>query len=73
MILDSICLIAILLFIVGLLWARLSEKKAYNNGVCTKCGEKLRHFDCDSQGGRGYCCDKCGRVVWVSYNVDKRK
>lgn len=73
MIIDSICLIGILLFIVGLLWPRLSEKKAYNNGVCTNCGEKLRHFDCDSQGGRGYRCDKCGRIVWVSYNVDKRK
>ena len=33
------------------------EKKDYNNGFCKACGNKLRLFDYDSQGGRGYCCD----------------
>lgn len=65
--------IAILAMIVGVLWAINSERKAYNNGICTKCGGKLRLFDCDSQGGRGYHCDGCDNIVWVSYNVDKRK
>ena len=51
--------------------ARAFEKKAFNNGYCKECGNKLRYFDTDSQGGRGYICDKCGHCVWVSYNVDK--
>lgn len=48
------------------------EKKDYNNGFCKACGNKLRLFDYDSQGGRGYCCDNCRYHTWVSYNcVDK--
>ena len=40
----------------------------YNNGLCRECGSPLRHFDNDSQGGRGYCCDNCdSRNVWISY------
>lgn len=35
-------------------------------------GGKLKYFDTDSQGGRGYCCDKCKYFTWVSYYfVDK--
>lgn len=49
------------------------EKKGFNNGECIVCGTKLRHFDNDSQGGRGYVCDKCGYYTWVSYpSVDKK-
>lgn len=61
------------MFIVMLimLWARSREKKRYNNGICINCGNKLRHFDVDSQGGRGYCCDKCHYHTWVSYDIDK--
>lgn len=51
--------------------ARTVDKKAFNKGYCKECGNKLRHFSVDSQGGRGYICDKCGHCVWVSYNVDK--
>ena len=43
-----------------------SDIKAFNRGIC-KCGNRLRHFDNDSQGGQGWCCDKCGRVVWISW------
>lgn len=45
------------------------ERKEFNNGVCPCCGIRLRHFDTDSQGGRGYICDQCGHHVWVSYGV----
>ena len=58
----------VLLTILGV----MSEKRAYNNGVCKRCGNRLEHFDNDSQGGRGYMC-KCGYCVWVSYPlVDRR-
>lgn len=53
---------------IGIYW----ERKDYNQGVCKECGAKLRLFDCDSHGGRGYCCDECHYHTWVSYNcVDK--
>lgn len=67
----SICLLILLVIIVGMAVTRNHEKKEYNNGICTKCGGNLRYFDSDSQGGRGYNCDKCNNFVWVSYNVDK--
>ena len=64
-----IILIALLICPIGL----FLEKRAFNNGTCVNCGSKLRHFDNDSQGGRGYCCDTCGYNTWVSYNsVDKK-
>lgn len=68
---GTIILLAALITISCMFMAAHFEKKDFNNGICKKCGEKLRFFDYDSQGGRGYCCDKCGHVVWVSYNVDK--
>ena len=51
--------------------ARHFEKKAFNNGICPRCGKKLRYFGSDSQGGRGYCCNDCRYTTWCSYNVDK--
>lgn len=64
-------LVLLVLLAFGIVIARNNEKKEYNDGICTKCGNKLRLFDEDSQGGRVYHCDKCGRFVWISYNVDK--
>lgn len=61
----------IIILIVGMMIARHFEKKEFNNGYCTVCNKRLRNFDTDSQGGRGYCCPKCGRTIWVSYPVDK--
>lgn len=49
------------------------EKKGFNKGVCPRCGKKLRLFDCDSQGGRGYTCDRCQYKSWVSYFTVDRK
>jgi DNA-directed RNA polymerase subunit RPC12/RpoP len=75
--------ITIFLIIVGLVFFGLMflggylcwryEKNMYNNGVCTKCGNELRLVDEDSQGGRCYHCDNCGRYIWISYNVDKHR
>ncbi len=67
-----ICLFVFLLCVpfIGIHW----EKKDYNQGKCKGCGEKLRLFDYDSHGGRGYCCDNCGYQTWVSYKcVDKTR
>ena len=64
-------IVVVSILIVPVLYFRNREKKDYNNGYCPKCGEFYRWFDSDSQGGRGYCCDRCGHHCWVSYNVDK--
>lgn len=56
-----------------ILFARYLEKEDYNNGVCKVCGARLRHFDTDSHGGRGYICTTCGRTCWISYNVDGQR
>ncbi len=69
--LIGLVLLALLAFVMDI--ARNNEKKEYNDGICTKCGNKLRLFDKDSQGGRGYRCSKCGRTIWVSYNVDNQE
>ena len=53
---------------LGVKW----ERKGFNNGICPHCNTPLRNFDTDSQGGRGYTCDKCDYTTWVSYNrIDK--
>ena len=60
-----------LLLFSGTLYGRNSEKKAYNNGICPNCGNKLEYFDTDSQDGRGYMCPSCKYTTWCSYSVDK--
>ena len=61
--------VLIVIFIIGI----FSEKKDYNNGICPKCNQRLHHFDTDSQGGRGYICDKCNYTTWISYPfIDKK-
>lgn len=42
------------------------EKREYNNGKC-KCGGDWEYFATDSQGGVGYECSNCGKVVWHSW------
>ena len=64
-----ILLIAALPLVI--LYARQLEKMEFNKGYCKHCNSLLRRFDTDSQGGRGYVCDKCGFHVWASYKVDK--
>lgn len=48
------------------------ERRDFNNGVCKRCGGKLKYFDTDSHGGRGYMCYDCYYTTWVSYKkIDK--
>lgn len=58
------------LMVLGIVSVWICEYYEYNHGVCRKCGHKLRSFATDSQGGRGYTCDKCGNSFWISYPVD---
>lgn len=69
----TIAIASLILFV--LIWGTLEykkEKRDFNKGRCYCCGSKLRHFTNDIQGGRGYICDKCKTVTWVSYkSIDK--
>lgn len=60
------------IMVFGIISVIYLEYKDYNKGVCPHCGNHLRHFDYDSQGGRGYICNKCKYSTWVSYPfIDK--
>ena len=64
----SICVVGILLmFAMAIPIAWYLEAKSFNKGKCPKCGHMLRHFDTDSQGGKGFVCDDCGYITWVSF------
>ena len=66
-----ICLSILIILTIGTSLGITFEKKFFNNGVCPHCNKKLKRFDTDSQGGRGYSCD-CGYTTWISYKcVDK--
>jgi hypothetical protein len=43
----------------------VTERRAWNNGICAAYGEPWVHFDNDSQGGRGYKCRD--KRIWISY------
>lgn len=57
----------IFMAVIALLGIHMEELN-YNHGICPHCERKLKQFDVDSQGGRGYNCDHCGYVTWVSYD-----
>jgi len=67
----AILVFFIVLFAIMIIVARNWEARDFNNGFCPHCGRKLRYFDSDSQGGRGYRCDACEYTTWCSYAVDK--
>lgn len=68
-----ILMVAILcIFTVICFAARNAEKKAFNGGICPRCGEKLQCFDMASDGSRGWTCKKCNYTTWCSYDVDGR-
>lgn len=71
-----VLLIMVTFVVVLVLLSIRREARDYNHGVCPRCESqnkcvemrKLKKFDEDSQGGRGYKCDCCGYVTWVSYD-----
>ena len=64
-----ILLFFITLFFIISYHAVHREKKAWNNGICPICGNKLDIcFGCDyAQNGDGWVCDNCGYTTCVSY------
>ena len=69
-IIPLILIYILIQIIIGAILMRRYEKKQWNNGVCSKCGDKWRLIDIDSHGGRMYKCDNW-HYCDVSYNVDK--
>ncbi len=63
----NILVVILFIILVGLCGGYYWEKRDYNNGRCPKCFGELKHFDNDSQGGRGYCCENRDYYTWVSY------
>lgn len=48
------------------------EKRAYNGGICPKCGCPLTRVETDSQGCNKYQCVNCDHYVWVCHGtIDK--
>lgn len=35
------------------------QRKRFNNGICPKCGSKMKLFEFDENGDRTYCCPQC--------------
>jgi len=75
---SEITFAVIVLSLMGglVFFARRSEKKKWNKGICPHCDSNLVLNDhmIDSQGGRGWTCPKagCDYTAWISYNVDKK-
>ena len=50
------------------------ERKDFNHGICPHCGQPLRCFDKDSQGGHLWTCDNCGYYTatsWIKHKILK--
>ena len=58
-------LIIFTFLLIGYIGTKI-ESKSFNSGLCPKCNTKFKHFDTDSQGGRGYKCNN-QHYTWVSY------
>ena len=67
-IIGLVILIPIIICCLLMFYIPHYEKEEFNNGICKVCGQKLNHFDTDSQGGRGYTCPERHYYVWVSYH-----
>ena len=45
------------------------ERQLFNKGVCPKCDGHFKRIE-GTQGDRGYRCDYCSNVVWISFGAD---
>lgn len=57
----------ILIYIIICFIAYFVEKRNFNNGICPKCGNPLKHFDDCFCGDQGWTCDNCGYTTWISW------
>ena len=56
-------IIMLILFII----LYVIDRNSYNNGICKKCGHKLKSFDVDSGGNVGYICENCNYSIWIGW------
>ena len=64
----SICILGYVTDKIGY----VTDKKAWNNGVCPRCEKGFwRSFDMDSGGNIGYSCTHCDNTHWQNgyYNT----
>ena len=55
---------------LGYKFLSAKERKKWNGGVCSKCGEgHYKPFAVDSTRAHGCQCDKCGHEIWISGRV----
>jgi hypothetical protein len=64
---QVVILAGLFLFLVYRLLLR-SERKKWNNGICSECNNGYwKSFDMDSQGGTGYECTNCNEHIWIDF------
>lgn len=68
---TGLILTTLALATIGAAFCYRNEKRQWNSGVCARCNQPWTLFDVDSQGGRGYKCDK--HALWISWPVDRKK
>lgn len=62
-VLYGIVLALILTFFI--VW---SERKKFNNGICSKCNTQWIYVETDSQGGRWYRCNcEANNIIWITF------
>lgn len=71
---SCVALISFVIIFGGIVYWFVKENilHPYNKGVCRRCGHKLRKMDIFAFCGRGYKCRRCGKMVWISYDMNKR-
>lgn len=68
----TLIICVVIAFLILQIHAVRYNKKAYNEGICRKCGGAMKNVDMDSQGNTFYECVKCDNKIWVSYGVDMK-
>lgn len=64
---DIAMIVAVVFLAIGMpMIGTWYERKKWNGGISPYTGEKWKHFDTDSQGGRGYT-DSEENVIWISW------
>ena len=73
-IIGLIIIVAFLCVMIGLaIFQVIHEKHNYNNCNCPHCNDRVRLVDYDAHGSRGYICDSCGYICWVSWKIVDKK
>lgn len=62
-----------ILIISSILNTDLPEVEEFNNGICKKCGSKLRQLAFEYDEGRWYTCDNCDspKILVTNDNTDR--